>query len=85
MKVQIIRATIAQKRQAMPGDVLEVPQAEGVILIGAGKAVAIKEAAETTSLPTGDVEKAVKPAPPPAPPQRENRVGEGGKKKKASV
>ena len=85
MKVKIIRATIAQKRQVMPGDFLDVSQQEAVLLIGAGKAQAVKEAAETTSLPTGDVEQAVKAAaansaPPPAPPQRNKRAGEGRKK-----
>lgn len=52
MKVQITRPTIAKKRGAMPGDILEVSQEEGIQLISAGKAVALKESAvETTEAP----------------------------------
>ena len=53
MKVKITRPTIAQKRQVYPGDLLEVSKEEAVQLIGAGKAIAVKESA---------VEKAPAPA-----------------------
>jgi hypothetical protein len=59
MKVRIIRPTIAQKRQVLAGEVLDVSNAEGVILIGAGKAAAVKDAApETATLPRVGVETA---------------------------
>ena len=60
MKVQIIRPTISQKKQVLPGDVLDVSKDEAVQLIGAGKAVAFKESAvETTLIPQDVVEQAV--------------------------
>ena len=66
MKIEITRPTIAKKRGAMPGDVLEVSLQEGMQLIGAGKAIAVKETVvETTDQPMTDVETsaAVEPAP----------------------
>jgi len=60
MKVQIIRPTISQKKQVLPGDVLDVSKDEAVQLIGAGKAVAFKEIAiETTIIPQDVVEQTV--------------------------
>ena len=57
MKVQITRPTISQKKQVLPGDVLDVSKDEAVQLIGAGKAVAFKESAvETTLIPQAVVE-----------------------------
>lgn len=59
MKVKIIRNTIAQKRQVAPGEILEVSKEEAVQLIGANKAIAMKESvAETTDLPMENVETA---------------------------
>lgn len=63
MKVKIIRPTIAQKRQVFPGDVLDVSKDEAVQLIGANKAVPVKEtAAETTDAPAANVETTELPA-----------------------
>lgn len=60
MKVQIIRPTISNKKQVLPGDVLDVSKDEAVQLIGAGKAVAFKESAvETTLIPQDVVEQTV--------------------------
>ena len=60
MKVQITRPTISNKKQVLPGDVLDVSKDEAVQLIGAGKAVAFKESAvETTIIPQDVVEQAV--------------------------
>lgn len=57
MKVKIIRPTIALKRQVYSGDVLEVSKEEAIQLIGANKAVAVKDVAvETTSQPLKEVE-----------------------------
>lgn len=81
MKVRIIRPTIAQKRQVYPGDELEVSKDEAVQLIGAGKAVGVKDASavvETTDQPLEAVEtEVVETAEVPAAPKR-------GKTKKAS-
>lgn len=63
MKIKIIRATIAQKRQVEPGEELEVSKEEGIQLIGAGKAVALKSSAvETTEAPTYENETTSLPA-----------------------
>ena len=60
MKVQITRSTISQKKQVLPGEVLDVSKEEAVQLIGAGKAVALKESAvETTLIPQDVVEQTV--------------------------
>lgn len=57
MKVRITRPTIAQKRQVLPGEELDVPQTEGIQLISAGKAIAVPEAeVETMDLPTDEIE-----------------------------
>lgn len=57
MKVLITRPTIAQKQPVSAGQELDVTQLEALQLIGAGKAVAVKEAAaETTDAPKADVE-----------------------------
>lgn len=83
MKVRIIRPTIAQKRQVYAGDVLEVSKDEAVQLIGANKAVAVKESpVETATLPVVEqaaaVVEQVQPAETPGP------VKTSGKKKKVS-
>lgn len=52
MRVKIIRPTIAQKRQVMPGDELEVSKEEAQQLILANKAVPVREIPiETAMLP----------------------------------
>ena len=80
MKVKIIRPTIAQKRQVLAGDMLEVSKEEAVQLIGAGKAVAVKDSAvETAEAPVAMQEQAAAPQPEPAPavatetPKRRNK------------
>ncbi len=80
MKVKIIRSTIAQKRQVFAGDMLEVSKEEAVQLIGAGKAVAVKDSAvETAEAPVVMQEQAAAPQPEPAPavatetPKRRNK------------
>lgn len=83
MIVKIIRPTIAQKRQVFAGDVLEVSKDEAVQLIGANKAVAVKDnPVETATLPMAEqaavVVEQVQPAETPDP------VKPSGKKKKAS-
>lgn len=80
MKVRIVRLTIAQKRQVYPGEELEVSKEEAIQLIGANKAVVVKESAvvETADQPLKAVEtEVVKTAEVPAVPKR-------GKAKKAS-
>jgi hypothetical protein len=78
MKVKIIRPTIAQKRNVTPGEILDVPQHEAVQLIGAGKAVAVKESAvETAERPMDVVETSDAPAAqdvPEAPEQEDAEV-----------
>lgn len=65
MKVKITRPTIAQKRQVYPGDLLEVSKEEAVQLIGAGKAIAVKESAvETAQAPAVAQEQAAVPEEP---------------------
>ena len=60
MKVKIIRATIAQKRQVFPGEELDVSKAEAATLIGAGKAVGLKESGvETTAAPVAESQEPV--------------------------
>lgn len=66
MKVKITRPTIAKKRGAMPGDILDVSKEEAMQLIGANKAVALKESAvetaEAPAAPESPVETAELPA-----------------------
>lgn len=63
MKVKITRLTVAQKRQVYPGDEIEVTKEEAIQLIGAGKAVAVKEAAvETAEMPAVNAESSEMPA-----------------------
>lgn len=64
MKVKIIRPTIALKRQVNEGEILEVTQQEAAELIGARKAVAVKEDAvvETAVRPMEEVETSTLPA-----------------------
>jgi uncharacterized protein YggE len=67
MKIKIIRATIAQKQQVYPGQVLDVSKDEAVQIIGAGKAVAVPDVSvpsvsvETTVKAAGEVESTVLP------------------------
>ncbi|MBI5933262.1 MAG: hypothetical protein HY867_06105 [Chloroflexi bacterium] len=82
MKVKIIRPTIAQKRQVYPGELLEVSKEEAVQLIGANKAIAVKDSAvETAQTPIVAQEQAavVETEPAPAAPEAPKR-----KTKKAS-
>ena len=82
MKVKIIRNTIAQKRQVAPGEILEVSKGEAVQLIGANKAIALKESAvETTDAPVAEVETTELPA---ANTETFTPVVKRGPKKKAS-
>ncbi len=85
MKVKIVRPTIAQKRQVMPGEVLDVSKEEAVQLIGANKAVIAKEiAVETTSISTAAVESsAIEPAQTVVSVETEEKPARG--KKKASA
>lgn len=50
MKIRIIRPTIALKRQVSEGEILDVTQQEATELIGARKAVAVKEDAVETAV-----------------------------------
>ena len=65
MKIKILRPTIAQHRQVLPGEELEVSREEATQLIGEGKAQlismgearAVKDVAvENTDKPMADVE-----------------------------
>lgn len=47
MKVQILRATIANKRPVFPGKVYDLPEKEAQILIAMGKAREIPNKKET--------------------------------------
>jgi hypothetical protein len=64
MKIKIIRPTIFRKQQVMPSDEpIEVTKVEAVEIIGAGKAVAVKEAAaETTDQSIEEIETTDTPA-----------------------
>lgn len=65
MKVRIIRPTIAQKRQVMPGEELDVSKQEGVQLVSAGKAIPVAEIEmESTSLATEPIETRAEAEPP---------------------
>ena len=83
MKVRIIRPTIALKRQVNEGEMIEVSPKEAAELIGAGKAVAVKEdaAVETAVRPMEDVETSELPA---ANTESFAPVVKRGKSKKAS-
>ena len=85
MKVTIIRPTIALKRQVMPGDQLEVSKEEAVQLIGANKAVAVKErVVETTELPRKAAEAQSLPESESETPETETAEAPKRGKKKAS-
>jgi hypothetical protein len=61
MRIRITQHTIAQKQQVNPGDELDVTPQEAAVLISVGRAIALPEQAETTSLPAA--EKATGPKP----------------------
>lgn len=67
MQVKITRATISEKQQVMPGQVLDVSKDEAVALIAAGKAVALPDAVQVATAPAGETADA------PAPKLKDNK------------
>ncbi len=68
MRVKITRPTIAQRRQVLPGEELEVSQQEAIQLIGAHKAIALKAVeVETTDKSLAEAETSAAPIVPEAP------------------
>lgn len=76
MKIEILEPTIAQRRQVMPGDVLDVPKDEALVIVSTGRARLLPEAAETATLPTQTVETA--DAMPPSPPAAKTKTKKNG-------
>lgn len=54
MRVRVIEPTIAQKRQVMPGEELDLQRAEAFSLISAGRAIALPDLVETTDMPPAE-------------------------------
>lgn len=85
MRVRITRPTFLRGAPVLAGQELEVSQAEGMGLIGAGKAIPLKDTqVETADLPRAAIETADKP-PVPEPPAEQEEAEEPAKPKRGKA